>query len=77
MDQSFNDNSLPPIVLLEEVEQIITNAAATGGTFQVGRHAKRLRSSPAASGFSERSIADELIRAAARAGIPVEISSAD
>jgi hypothetical protein len=61
--------------LIEEVEQIVSRAAAVGGTLQIGRYAKRLQSSLA--GFSEKSIADELIRAAARAGIPIEISSGD
>jgi len=77
MDQAFNDSSLPPMPLIEEVEQIVTRAAATGGTFRVSRHAKQLQLSLSASGFSERRIADELIRAAARAGIPVEMGSCD
>lgn len=76
MDQIFSDSgSLPPMHLIEEVEQIVSRAVAVGGTLHVGRHAKRLQSSLA--GFSEKSISDELIRAAARAGIPIEISSGD
>ena len=74
MDQIFHDNSLSPILLIEEVEQIVIRAAEVGGILQVSPHAKRLRSSLAGSGFSEKRIANELIRAAARAGIPIEIS---
>jgi hypothetical protein len=65
------------LLLIEEVERIISQAAAGGGILHIGRHAKQLGDAHKATGLSHKGIADELIGAAARAGIPIEISGAD
>ena len=78
MDGNFYDADAPlQILLSEEVAEIVKRAAVSGGTLQVAPHARRLRLSEAGLGLSPRSIADELILAAARAGIPVEMDRAD
>jgi hypothetical protein len=69
-------DDFPPTLLMTEVEQVIRDAAADGGTLRIGPHAKRLCLSLAAIGISEKTVTHELIRAAARAGIPIEIDSA-
>jgi hypothetical protein len=75
MHVNFSVDRAPPMLLVQEVKKIIADASSGGGTLQVGPHAKRLRSALEATGLSQRLIADELIRAAARAGIPVEMDS--
>ena len=78
MNKAFGGtDSALPLILIQEVEQIIERAVAAGGTLRIGPHVRRLGPSLAATGFSERNIADELIRAAAHAGIPIEISDAE
>ena len=61
------------LLLLEEVKSVVMKAAAAGHTLRIGPHAKRLFESGQAAGFSQGRIADELIIAAAQAGVPVEI----
>ncbi len=57
--------------LNDQLHSVVAAAAASGEVLEVGPHAKRL-----ASAFNEvprRAIADQLIMAAAQAGVPVEI----
>jgi len=78
MDGNFHDADAPRQMLLsDQVEAIVRKAAVSGGTLQIRAHTRRLRCSHAGLGLSPRSIADELIIAAARAGIPVEMDRAD
>jgi hypothetical protein len=74
MDQILSPGD-PLLRLIEDVEEIVTKTAARGGMLRIGPHAERLRMAHAAKGLSHKSIADELIGAAARAGIPVEMDS--
>ncbi len=64
-------------LFLEEVGRIVTSAAANGDILQIGRYTKQLGASALAAGFAPRSIADELIRAASSAGVPVEMDRYD
>ena len=63
------------MLLIEEVEEIIRKAALGGGILRIGGHVKRLGA--VHPGLTPKSIADELIGAAARAGIPIEMSGRD
>jgi hypothetical protein len=57
----------------EEIRAIVADAISSHQVLQVGPHAKRLSATYPRSGFSQGRIADELILAASRAGVPVEI----
>jgi hypothetical protein len=57
----------------EEIGNIVAGAAATGGTLRIGAHARRLTESYGGAGLSQRQIADELILAASKANLAVEI----
>ena len=57
----------------EEIGNIVAGSAVTGGTLRIGAHARRLTESYRGSGLSQRQIADELIMAASKASLAVEI----
>jgi hypothetical protein len=57
----------------EEIGNIVAGSASAGGTLRIGAHARRLTESYRGSGLSQRQIADELIMAASKANLAVEI----
>jgi hypothetical protein len=57
----------------EEIGNIVAGTVAAGGTLRIGAHARRLTESYGGSGLSQRQIADELIMAASKANLAVEI----
>ena len=61
------------LLLREELNSIVMEAAAAGDTLSVGPHAKRLSKSELAGGRSQRSIEDELILIASQAGVAIEM----
>jgi len=62
------------LLLAEEAMGLVTQAAAASGTIlRMSSQAKRLSQSPLALGFSTQVIADQLLLAAAHAGVPIEI----
>jgi predicted dienelactone hydrolase len=65
------------LVLLEEIKAIVMKAAAARRTLRIGPDAKRLSELYQSAEFSRERIADELIIAAAHAGVPVEIDRSD
>ena len=62
------------LLLHEQLRSIVKEAAAAGGTLQIGPHAKRLSETQDGIGLTQRNIADELIMIAAQAGVPIEIN---
>ena len=73
----MDGNPVSQMLLIEEVEKIISKAALGGGILRIGGHVKRIGAVYEAAGLTPKCIADELIGAAARAGIPIEMSAAD
>jgi hypothetical protein len=59
--------------ILQEIQEIVAEAAAAGETLRVGAHAKRLKEAYPSAGFSVGRITDELILAATKASVAVEI----
>lgn len=59
-----------PARIYDEIRQIVADAIASRETLQVGPHARRLAGTYPGSGLSEGRIADEIIMAASRAGVP-------
>ena len=57
--------------LIDQLHSVVAAAAAFGGVLEIGQHAKRLASD--LHDFPQKTIADQLIMAAARAGVPIEI----
>jgi hypothetical protein len=79
-DDSIGDDvpgRVDRLLLSEEIRSVVTEASASGVTLRIGPHAKRLSELREAMGLSQRSIADELIRVAAHAGVPVEMDRLD
>jgi hypothetical protein len=64
-------------LLLEEIASIVADAAATGAVLRAGDHAEHLRRAYPAAEYSLGHIMDELIMAAAKSGVPVEMSRLD
>jgi len=64
------------LLLAEEAMGLVTQAAASEAVLRISSQAKLLRQSPLALGFSTQAIADQLILAAAHAGVPIEIDEA-
>ena len=58
----------------EEIRRIIADAIQSGECLDTGRHATRVATAYPGSGLSPEGIADELVRAAIQAGVPVEMS---
>ena len=61
-------------LILDEIRLVVAEAIGSGDILWIGPHARRLLETHPGSGWSEGHIADELILAAANAGVPVEIS---
>jgi hypothetical protein len=61
------------LLLAEEAKGLIAQAGASGAVVRMSSQAKVLSQSPLALGFSAEAIADQLILAAAHAGVPIEI----
>ena len=61
------------LLLAEEAMGLVTQAAASETVLRMSSQTKLLSRSPFALGFSARAIADQLILAAAHAGVPIEI----
>ena len=64
-------------LLSEEIASIVAQAAATGGILRAGDHAEHLRRAYPATEYSLGHIIDELILAATKSGVPVEINRLD
>ncbi len=60
-------------LMRDEIQMIVAEAIAAGGTLSIGTHVDRLASIYPEAGRSRRSIADELILAATQERLPVEI----
>ena len=61
-------------LLLEAIPQIVASAQADGGMLRIAEHAAMLFAAYPAANLSMGRIVDELVAAAAAAGVPVEIS---
>ena len=64
-------------LLLEEVRRLVGDAVATGEVLWVGPAANRLAETYPGAGLSRGRIIDEIVLAASRAGVAVEISRAE
>ena len=71
--RSGADDQDDVLLLAEEAMGLVTRAGAAGRIVRMSSQAKLLSQSPLALGFSTRTIADQLILAAAHAGVPIEI----
>ena len=60
-------------LMRDEIQMIVAEAIADGGTLSIGTHVERLATIYPEAGRSRRSIADELILAATQERLPVEI----
>jgi hypothetical protein len=65
------------IVVSEEIERIVTEAAKGGSMIVPTTAAGQIVRSYPASGLSKREIADQILRAAIKAGVAVEIGRYD
>jgi hypothetical protein len=80
VDRELHEGRIKPVdllALLEEVKAVVVKSAAGRSTLRVGPSAKRLAELFHEAGFSHARIADELIIAAAQAGVPVEMDRCD
>ncbi len=64
---------LSNILVREEIERIVANAARRQGFLRAGEHAFRLSKQFPNSGVSGTQLVNEIVAEAARAGVAVEI----
>jgi hypothetical protein len=64
-------------LLLNAIERIVANAKGGGATIRAGYHAGMLAADFPNCNFSIGRIVDEVVLAATRAGVPVEIARPD
>ena len=62
-------------LIFDEIQMIVAEAIAAGGTLRTAPHVKRLSKVYEGAGFSKERITNEIIIAAATGGIAVEIQS--
>jgi len=61
----------------KEIRLIVADAVSSGETLRMGMHVKRLEAAYGATGLSKARIENELILAAAHAGVPLEMNRAE
>lgn len=64
---------IPGQLILDEIQVIVAEAIAMGGTLQIRPYVDRLLKVYEGAGFSKSWIANELIRSAASAKVPLEL----
>jgi hypothetical protein len=71
MDSGVLD--LVKILIAEEIRRIVAEAIRDGGCLSITPHAAQVLRAYPDSGLTEREVGDEILIAAARAGVAVEI----
>ena len=67
-------HSIVHVLVSEEIERIISEASKDGGLVRAGQMARLLTQTYPNSGFEHGDLVDQIIAAAARAGVAVEMS---
>ena len=65
------------VLIFDEIRHIVSKAIAGGETLRAGPHVHRLSEIYPSASMSQGRIADEIILAASKAGVAVEISRAE
>jgi hypothetical protein len=67
---------IPDELVFDEIRAIVAEAMKKGGVLHIASHVERLATTYRTSTFSKGRIADEMILAASRAKVPVEMAHA-